>query len=83
MKTNCCSLTTVISTRPSGEMLNEPIRVYTSEFNKYRNDKMWQIIRTLVKSEDRDSIIKELNVNGNTINDPEIMAKKFNYYLTV
>lgn len=37
-----------------------------------------QIVRILVKAESRDCIINELIINGNPINDPEIMADKFN-----
>jgi len=57
---------------------------YTNEFTKFNNDikKTWQIIRTIVKREDRDTVINELNINGIPVNDAELMAEKFNFYFT-
>lgn len=52
-----------------------------AETDKMSNDTK-KIIRQLVGTESKDTIINELKVNGNLINDPEIMAHKFNDYFT-
>jgi len=57
---------------------------YASEFTKYNNDikKTWQIIRKLVKTNNRETWIKEIKLEDELVNDPETMAAKFNEYFT-
>ena len=57
---------------------------YASEFTKYNNDikKTWQIIRKLVKTNNRDTWIKEIKLEDDLVNDPERMAAKFNEYFS-
>ena len=57
---------------------------YTNEFIKYSNDikKTWQVIRKIVKTENNDSTIKELIIDGKMSSNPELMANKFNTYFT-
>src|SRR5688572_16465383 len=57
---------------------------YASEFTKYNNDikKTWLIIRKLVKTNNRDTWIKEIKLEDDLVNDPETMAAKFNEYFT-
>lgn len=57
---------------------------YTNEFAKHSNDikKTWQIIRSIVKTSNSDVMIKEINIEGSPVNDPERMAKHFNEYFT-
>jgi hypothetical protein len=57
---------------------------YANEFAKHCNDikKTWQIIRNIVKTGNRDTLITEINIDGSLINDPECMAKQFNAYFT-
>jgi hypothetical protein len=51
---------------------------------KYSNDikKTWQVIRKIVKTESRDSMIKELSIDGKMTSNPELMANSFNTYFT-
>ena len=57
---------------------------YTNEFIKYNKDikKTWQVIRKIVKTENKDTWINEINLNGELISDPNIMAEHFNSYFT-
>jgi len=57
---------------------------YTNEFMKHSNDikKTWQVIRTIIKSGNKDTFINEIKLEGNVINDPVTMAEHFNSYFT-
>jgi len=55
---------------------------YESEFLKYNHDlkKTWQIIKNLISTKDKNSIISNLCINGQTISDTNVMSEKFNNY---
>jgi Reverse transcriptase (RNA-dependent DNA polymerase) len=57
---------------------------YAFEFAKHNNDikKTWQLIKSLITSNDQDSHIKELKIDGQKVSDPAIMAEKFNCYFS-
>src|SRR5688572_1861759 len=57
-------------------------KYYESEFLKYSHDlkKTWQVIRTIINTKDKNRIISNLCINGNSISDADVMSEKFNNY---
>ena len=57
---------------------------YEIEFQKYNNNlkKQWQIIRSILKTDNKSSRIDLVDSNGVIIDDDETIANKFNSYFT-
>src|ERR1043165_8156647 len=57
---------------------------YSNEFAKYNHDikKTWQLIKSIVNTENKDTIIKEILINGKKIEDSELIADIFNTHFT-
>src|SRR6218665_383787 len=57
---------------------------YSTEFTKYSKDikHTWSVIKTIIKSKPTENLIESLTVDGKSITDSEIMAEKFNNYIT-
>ena len=57
---------------------------YELEFQTYNNDlkKQWQIIRTILKTDNKHTRIDLMDANGVMISDDETKANKFNNYFT-
>ena len=55
---------------------------YSNEFSKNTGDikKTWQLIKSIINVQETNVLIKELKINGITIEDPKIIAEKFNTY---
>ena len=58
---------------------------YENKFDEHKNNikKTWQLLREITKKcKDKSSVIEELNINGETVTKPDIIADSFNEFFS-